>query len=108
MNRRDSTGDQAMSVAFIEDLIVAGHTAAVKAVIDRLAAPAQSVLDNATLMKDVRSIEVGNQIWGVGQFDLESMPGSARIPAPALELVKGFKGGSYQMRLDTGVHVRAI
>jgi hypothetical protein len=96
------------SVSFIDDLIVAGHTPAVKQVIDRLAAPASSILDNAALLSGIRGIEVGNQIWAVGQFDVAAIPESARIPAPALEMVKGFKGGSYQMRLDSGVHVRAV
>ena len=97
-----------MSVSFIDGLIVAGHTAAVKQVIDRLAAPAQSVLDNQELMTGIRAVEVGNQVWAVGQFDLESIPQAAKIPAPALEFVRNFTGGSYQMRLDSGVHVKAV
>lgn len=97
-----------MIVSFIDDLIVAGNTAAVKQVIDRLAAPAQSVLDNPNLMAAVRGIEVGNQVWAVGQFDLDAIPESARIPAPALEFVRNFTSGSYQMRVDTDVHVKAV
>jgi hypothetical protein len=107
--RRSESSEMQVAVSFLDDVIVAGNIASVKQVIDRLAAPAASILDNSEVMAGIRGIEYGNQIWAVGKFDLDAIPPEvASIPSPVLEVVKGFKGGSYQMRLDTGVHVKAI
>ena len=106
--RQENQADAQMTVSFIDNLIVGGNNAAVKQVIDRLAAPARSALDNETLMAGIRGIEVGNQVWAVGEFSLDSIPEAAKIPAPALQFVRNFTGGSYQMRLDTGVNLKAV
>jgi hypothetical protein len=106
--KQENQPEAQMTVSFIDNLIVAGNIVTVKQVIDRLAAPARSALDNETLMAGIRGIEVGNQVWAVGEFSVDSIPEAGRIPAPALEFVRYFTGGSYQMRLDTGVHLTAV
>jgi hypothetical protein len=99
---------EATAVSFIDGVIVAGQNSAVKQVLDRMAAPAQSVLDNSALMDQVRSIEAGNQVWTVGQFDLESVPLPARVPSAAVQFIRNFTGGAFQVRVDSGVHVKAL
>ena len=102
-------GDAAAGgVAFIDNLILAGNLPAVKGAIDRMAAPAPSVVQNAGLMDQIRTIGAGNQVWAAGHFDL-SMLGN-RLPMPAGkvgDLAHSLNGGTYEMRIDQDVHVKA-
>ena len=94
-------------VAFIDNLIIAGSLPSVKQVIDRMAAPSQSVVDNAALMQQVRTIEAGNQVWAAGRFDsrMFGLPGAS--PEKLNEVASALNAGTYQMRLDQDVHVKA-
>jgi hypothetical protein len=94
-------------VAFIDDLIVAGKVSAVKAAIDRMAAPAPSVVQNTELMNQIRTIEAGNQIWAAGRFDENSFPLPMRVPSKVGELAHSLKSGTYQMRVDQDLHLKA-
>jgi len=100
--------NQAESLSFIDRMIVAGDTGMVKQVIDRLAAPAPNVLQNAALMDMIRKMESGNQVWVVGS----TMDALTRAPVPMppqmQDVLKSLTSGSYQMRLTQDVHVKAI
>jgi hypothetical protein len=102
-----SSGESSGGVSFIDNLIVAGSLASVKQVIDRMAAPSQSVVDNADLMKQVRTIEAGNQVWAAGRFDTKmfGLPGAA--PEKLGEVASALNAGTYQMRIDQDVHAKA-
>ncbi len=94
-------------ISFIDDLVIAGQTDAVKKVIDRLAAPAESALQNPDIVNAIRTIEAGSHVWGVGAFD-QSLLGIHRgLPPQVGEFIKALKSGTYQMRLDSGVHAVA-
>jgi hypothetical protein len=98
------------AVSFIDNLIIAGNTSGVKKAIEQLSLPG-GVLLRSDLMNAIQAIESGNQVWGVGQFSIDRIPnrlaGRAGPAGPALELLKTFQGGTYQMRVDQDVHVRA-
>jgi len=97
-------------VSFIDGLIIAGNVAAVKQAIDRMVPSAPpSIVQNAELMSEIRTIETGNQVWAVGKLDLGPVvnPGSP-IPANRIkELAGSLTGGTYQMRIDQDIHVKA-
>jgi hypothetical protein len=94
-------------ISFLDNLVIVGHNDAVKKVIDRMAAPAENVLQNPEIMAAIQSIEAGNQVWAAGEFDSRLFPIQNAAPAQALELLKALKSGTYQMRVDTGIHVVA-
>ena len=57
-----------------------------------------------TLLARTRDV----QVWAVGDFSVSDLGDvGVRGPAPALEMLKSLKGGTYQMRVDTGIHARA-
>jgi len=94
-------------VSFIDNLIIAGSLPAVHAAIDRLAAPAPSVLDNSELMSSIHTIEVGNQVWAAGKFD-SNMFGQAQSSNKGFaQIVGSLKSGIYEMRFDQDLHVKA-
>ena len=102
-----NSGDMSGGVSFIDNLIVAGTLPAVKQAIDRMAAPAPSVVDG-DLIAQIRTIEASNQIWAVGNFDPSMLsPFGNGAVAKAGELVHSLKSGAYQMRIDQDVHVKA-
>jgi hypothetical protein len=103
----DAPSEHAGGVAFIDNVIIAGSIPSVKQVIDRMAAPSRSVVDNAELMKQVRTIEAGNQVWAAGRFDpaMFGLPGGA--PEKLGEVALALNAGTYQMRIDQDVHAKA-
>jgi len=103
--RGNGDSEHAFGVSFINNLIVAGSLSGVKQVIDRLAAPAPSVVQNAELMDQIRTIEAGNQVWAAGKFDMNLFGKTA--PDKIEEMAGSLKSGTYQMRIDQDVHVRA-
>jgi len=104
----DQPSDHAGAVSFIDNLIVAGNLSAVKQAIDRLAAPAPSIVQNTELMNQIRTIETSNQVWAVGNIDFSKFGGSPlNAPGKIDELVHSLKGGTYQMRIDQDVYVKA-
>ena len=104
--RGNGDSEHAGGVSFINNLIVAGSLSGVKQAIDRLAAPAQSIVQNTELMDQIRTIEAGNQVWAAGKFDM-NMFGDNRAPEKIEEMAGSLKSGTYQMRIDQDVHVRA-
>ena len=98
------------SISFIDHMVLAGDTAMLKQVIDRLAAPAPNVLENAALMEMIRKSESGNQVWVVG-LNADALANSS-VPAPVppqfQDILKSLASGSYQMRITQDVHVKAI
>lgn len=95
-------------ISFIDNMVIAGSESLVKQAIDRLAAPAPSLVQNSAIMDQVRKIERGNQVWAVGEFSMKDLPKPFRGPAQAEELLNAWRGGTYQMRVDSDVHVRAV
>jgi hypothetical protein len=94
-------------VAFIGNQIVAGSLPAVKEAIDRMAAAAPSVVQNTDLMNQIRTIGAGNQIWAAGTFDLAMLGNRVPMPGNVGNLAQSLKSGTYQMRIDQDLHVKA-
>ena len=98
-------GDGAFVV--LNDIALMGHTDAVKKAIDQMQLPG-SVPLRSDLMAAIQTIEAGSQVWAIGDFSIRDLGAAGvRGPAPALEMLKSLKGGTYHMRIDTGVHARA-
>lgn len=96
-------------VAFVDNLVIAGYIEAVKKAIEQASLPASGVLLSNDLLATIRTIEAGNQVWGVGEFHFEELPVSQVAPqgaGPVLEILKTLRGGTYQMRIDRDVHAR--
>jgi hypothetical protein len=56
----------------------------------------------------IESIEPGNQVWAVGDLTVNDLGSvGVRGPAPLLEMLQTLKSGTYQMRIDSGLHARA-
>jgi len=98
---------QPESITFIDRYIVAGDTDLVKQVVDRMAAPAANVLQNAALMEMIRRIETGNQVWLVGA-NAGTLTRSVPAPPEVQNILTSLTSGSYQMRIAQDVHVKAI
>jgi hypothetical protein len=95
---------ESRGVAFVDNMIFAGRTDAVKQAIDRTAAPAANVTDDADLMAQISAIQVGNQIWAAGKFDANALPG---VPAQVGQITNSLVSGTYQMHIDQDVHLKA-
>ena len=93
------------AVTFLDNLIIAGQAGAVKKAIDQLSLPGSQPL-RSELMDAIRTIEAGSQVWAVGDFSVGELPAGLRGPAPALELLKSLRSGTYQLRVDQDVHAR--
>ena len=92
----------------LDNVAVLGKINAVKKAVDQMQLPGASPL-RGDLMAAIQTIEAGNQVWGVGDFSVNDLGTlGVRGPAPAVELLKPLKSGTYQMRVDTGIHARAI
>jgi len=96
---------------FIDGLIIAGSLSAVKGAIDRMVPSGPpSIVQNTELMNEIRTIESGNQIWGVGKLDIGPVVNTTPAGSPAYkfkEMAGSLKTGTYQMRIDQDVHVKA-
>jgi len=93
------------AVTFLDNLIVAGQMNAVKKAIDQMSSLGSQPLRN-DLTDAIRNVEAGSQVWAVGNFSLPEIP-ELRGPAPALELLKSLRSGTYEMRVDQDLHARA-
>ena len=96
------------TIVVMENLVLLGQSNAVKKAVEQVQLPASSPL-RSDLKAAIQTIDAGNQIWGVGDFsaaDLSNL--GVRGPAPALEMLKSLKGGTYQMHVDTGIQARAV
>jgi hypothetical protein len=99
--------DHAGGVSFLDNMIVAGSLPAVKAAIDRMAAPAPNVVDNTELMNSIRTIETGNQVWAAGKFDASMFGNVTQAPEQIAQMATSLQSGTYQMRIDQDVHAKA-
>jgi hypothetical protein len=94
--------------SFVDNLVIAGNTDAVKKVIDRLAAPADNLLQNSEIMSSIKEIEAGSQVWAVGEFDSRLLlPMGRGVPEQIVEPLKALQSGTYQMRIDHDLHAVA-
>jgi hypothetical protein len=103
--------DHDIGVTFIDNLVIAGYTPAVKTAIEQASLPASAVRLDSDLLATIRTFEAGNQVWGAGEFRFEELPigelpPQAAAAAPILELLRTLQGVTYQMRIDSDVHAR--
>jgi len=101
---RDDNG----AFLILDNIALVGPASTVKRAIDQMQLPGSLPL-RSDLMDAIRTIEAGNQVWGVGSFsanDLRTV--GVRGPAPVVEMLKSLSNGTYQMRIDTDLHARAI
>jgi hypothetical protein len=92
----------------LDNVVLLGKLSAVKKAIDQIQLPGSSPL-RRDLMAAIQTIEAGNQVWGVGDFSVNDLGTlGVRGPAPAVEMLKSLKSGTYEMRVDSGIHARAI
>ena len=94
------------AVTFLDNLIIAGQVEALKKALDQISLPGSQPL-GSDLTNAIRTIEAGSQVWAVGDFSVGELPAGLPGPAPAVELLKSLRGGTYQMRVDQDVHARA-
>jgi len=96
------------SFLVLDNVVALGETAAVKKAVDQMQLPGAKSL-RSDLMASIQSIEAGNQVWAVGDFSIKDLSNlGVRAPAPALDMLKSLQSGTYQMRVDTGIHAHAI
>jgi len=101
---RDGNG----AFVFFDDVVLAGEVAAVKKAIDQMQLPGSLPL-RPELMAALQTIEPGNHVWGAGtvsmkDFERLGVPG----PRQVADIVKTLRTGTYQMRVDTGIHAKAV
>src|SRR5262245_51240075 len=105
--------DHDFGVTFIDGLVIAGYTDAVKKAVEQASLPASSIALRSDLMDAIRSFEAGSQVWAAGEFHFDELPAAQRPPqaagvGPLLDIVKTLQGGTYQMRVDTNIHARGV
>ena len=100
--------DRNNAFVLLDNVVVAGQLSAVEKAIDQMQLPGSFSL-RSELTKSIETIEPGNQVWAAGDVSISDL-GAAGIrgPAPAVEMMKSLKTGTYQMRVDTGISARAI
>jgi len=95
------------AVVVLDKVLLVGQLNAVKKAVDTLQIPGSRPL-RADLMAAIQAIPAGNQIWAVGDLPVDDLDAlGVRGPAPATEMLKTLQSGTYQMRVDTGVHALA-
>jgi hypothetical protein len=99
--------DRDKAFSLIDNLVIAGDISSVKKAIEQMSLPGSMPL-RADLMEQIKTIEAGNQVWAVGDFSIQDLPGGLRGPAPALEMLKSLRSGTYQMRVDQDLHARGV
>jgi hypothetical protein len=99
--------DRDATFGVLEKVVLIGQPDAVKKGIDQMQLPGSAPLKQ-DLMDAIQTIESGNQVWAVGEFSPQDIGGIGVAAAtPAAEVLQSLKGGTYQMRIDTGLHARA-
>jgi hypothetical protein len=99
--------DRDKAFSLIDDVIIAGNVQAVKKAIDQMSLPGSMPL-RSDLMEQIRTIEAGNQVWAVGDFSVQDLPRGVRGSAPAQEILKSMRSGTYQMRVDQDLHAKGV
>ena len=99
--------DKDSAIAVLDNLVLFGQVDAVKKALDQMQIPGSSPL-RSDLLAALETIDAGNQVWAVGDVSISDLPATGlRGPAPVLDMLKTLQHGTYQMRVDTGVHIRA-
>src|SRR5262245_56222524 len=104
--------DHDFGVTFIDELVIAGYTDAVKKAVEQASLPASSIALRSDLMGAIRSFESGSQVWAAGDFHFNELP-VAQLPqraigaGPIVDVLRTLQGGTYQMRVDTDIHAKA-
>jgi hypothetical protein len=93
------------AITAFDNLILIGSLNTIKTALDHRQLPGSAPL-RRELMTAIDTIEAGNQIWAVGELSNEGLE-TLGVFSPGMEILKGIKRGTYQMRVDTGVHARA-
>jgi hypothetical protein len=92
----------------LDNLVLLGQLNGVKKAVEQMQVPGSPPL-RGDLMAAIQTIDAGNQIWGVGDFSVGDLSNlGVRGPAPALDMLKSLKSGTYQMHVDSGIQARAI
>src|SRR5262249_30086975 len=105
--------DHDFGVTFIDGLAIAGYIDAVKKSVEQASLPASSIALSPDLTAAIQSFEAGSQVWAAGAFHFDELP-VAQLPpqaaaaGPILQIIKTLQGGTYQMRVDTNVHAKAV
>jgi hypothetical protein len=96
------------SFLILDNVVLFGETRAVKKGIEQMQLPGSQPL-RGDLTARIQSIDTGNQVWAVGDFSMKDLSNlGVRAPAPVLEMLKSLQSGTYQMRVDTGIHAGAL
>lgn len=107
LGRAVYTDPGGFAITFMDNLIVAGHDAAVKRAIDQMSLPGSPPV-RTSLIDAIRTLGAGSQVWAVGDFSPDQIPPGFRAPAPAMEILKSLRGGTYEMRVDEDIHAKAV
>jgi hypothetical protein len=100
-------GDRAVAV-LDNNIVVTGQVDAVKKALDQRQLPGSPPL-RSDLVSAIQSIEAGNQVWAVGDVSVENLGAmGVRSPEPVADMMKALRSGTYQMRIDTGIHAKAV
>jgi hypothetical protein len=92
----------------LDNTALGGQASAVKKAIDQMQLPGSQPL-HSDLMTAIQTIEAGNQVWAAGDLSVNDLSNvGVRGPAPALEMLKSLRNGTYQMRVDSGIHARGV
>jgi hypothetical protein len=87
----------------LDDAVLSGRIAVVRKALEQMQLPGSLPL-RSDLLAAVRSIDLGNQIWGVGSLGFEQLEFiGVPTPEPAKDVLKSLRSGAFQMRVDTGV-----
>jgi hypothetical protein len=99
--------DKDGAIAVLDNLLLVGQANGVKKGLEQMQIPGSSPL-RSDLLAAIQTIDAGNQVWGVGDVSVSDLPATGlRGPAPVMDMLKTLQRGTYQMRVDTGVHIRA-
>jgi hypothetical protein len=95
------------ALLLLDGVVLTGRVNTVKKAIDQMQLPGSLPL-RSELTAAMQTIDAGSHVWAVGQIsttDLGKL--GVRGPAPAMDMIQSLKAGTYQMRVDTGIHARA-
>ncbi len=104
---RDIYRNSAGAVTFLDNLFLFGTENAIKQGLDQITYPGSSKISN-DLLNAIRTIEAGNQIWAVSNGLMVDFPVPELRDTPAAQIFTSLRRGTYQLRIDHDVHVRAL
>ena len=98
---RDGDG----AVVILDNVALIGQFSAVTKAIDQMQLPGSLPL-RVELMSGIQQIEAGNQVWAVGNISLNDLGLGVARAAPVMEMLKNLRSGTFQLRVDSGIHAR--